>query len=148
MRHSYMYRIILFSFVVAILQHPYWSRVTHICDRKLTIISLDNIVAWSAPSHYLNQCLNIVISNHRGNFQWYLQRHSYIFIQENAFEKWRQFRLSFNVLSQCNSLPQLDHPDITATGVIQEITPWWHISGLFWDLVCKIHFGLGIFHKH
>ena len=36
--------------------------------------------AWTAPSHYLNQCWNIV----RNKLQWNLDRNSYIFIQENA----------------------------------------------------------------
>ena len=40
----------------------------------------------SAPSHYLNQCWNIVKSNLRNKLQWNLKRNSYIFIQENAFE--------------------------------------------------------------
>ena len=41
------------------------------------------LVAWSAPSHYLNQCWNIVNWN---KLQWNHNRNSYIFIQENAFE--------------------------------------------------------------
>ena len=36
--------------------------------------------------HYLNQCWNIVNSNLRNKLQWNLNRNSYIFIQENAFE--------------------------------------------------------------
>ena len=44
------------------------------------------LVAWLAPSHYMNQCWNIVISNLRNKLQWNLKRNSYIFIQENAFE--------------------------------------------------------------
>ena len=42
--------------------------------------------AWSAPSHYLNQCWNIVNPNLKNKLQWNLKRNSYIFIQENAFE--------------------------------------------------------------
>ena len=44
------------------------------------------LVAWSAPSHYLNQCSNIVNWTLRNNLQWNLNRISFIFIQENVFE--------------------------------------------------------------
>ena len=54
-----------------------WGRVMHICASWLT---------WSVPSHYLNQCWNIVNCNLRNKHQWNLNRNSYIFIQENAFE--------------------------------------------------------------
>ena len=40
----------------------------------------------AAPSHYLNQCWNIVNSNLRNKLQWNIKRNSGIFIQENAFE--------------------------------------------------------------
>ena len=41
---------------------PRCVRVTHICICKLTIIGSDNdLVAWTAPSHYLNQCWNMFI---------------------------------------------------------------------------------------
>ena len=38
------------------------------------------------PSHYLNQCWNVVNSNCRNKLQWNLKQNSYIFTQENAFE--------------------------------------------------------------
>ena len=44
------------------------------------------LIAWSAPSHYLNKCRNIVKSNLRNKRQWNRKRNSYIFIPENAFE--------------------------------------------------------------
>ena len=40
-----------------ILTH--WGRVTLICVHNLTIIGSDN--GWSAPSHYLNQCWNMIL---------------------------------------------------------------------------------------
>ena len=43
-------------------------------------------VGKSAPSHYPNQCWNIVNSNLKDKFQLNLKQNSYIFIQENAFE--------------------------------------------------------------
>ena len=44
------------------------------------------LVAWSVPSHYLNQCWNIVNWTLGIKFQWNLNQNQYIFIQENAFE--------------------------------------------------------------
>ena len=43
-------------------------------------------VAWPAPSHYLNQCWNIVNWAIGNKPQWNLKRNSYIFTEENAFE--------------------------------------------------------------
>ena len=51
----------------------HWGRVTY-------------IYTWPAPSHYLNQCWNIVNSNLRIKIQWNLERDSYTFIQENVFQ--------------------------------------------------------------
>ena len=45
------------------------------------------LVAWSAPSHYLNQCWNIVNWTIRHKIQWNFNQNESIFIQENAFEK-------------------------------------------------------------
>ena len=64
----------------------HWGRVTHICVSKLTIIGSDNGLSLVAPSHYLNQCWNIVNWTLRNKLQWNLNRNSNIFIQENAFE--------------------------------------------------------------
>ena len=61
------------------LTHCGW--VTHLCVSKLTIIGSDQ-----ATSHYLNQWWNIVNWNLTNKPQWNLNRNSYIFIQENAFE--------------------------------------------------------------
>ena len=44
------------------------------------------LVAWPAPSHYINHCWNIVNWVLRNKLQWNLNRNSYIFIHENAFE--------------------------------------------------------------
>ena len=62
---------------MTILNH--WGRVTHICVRNLTIIGSDNVLS---PSHYLNQCWNIVNWTLRNKLQW----NSYIFVEENAFQ--------------------------------------------------------------
>ena len=65
-----------------IITYPCWAlthrgRVTHICVSKVTR---------SVPSHYLNQCWNIVNWTLRNKLQWNLNRNSYISIQENAFK--------------------------------------------------------------
>ena len=44
------------------------------------------VIAWPAPSHYLNQCWNIVNLTLRNKLQWNLNRNSNICIQENLFE--------------------------------------------------------------
>ena len=51
-------------------------------------IGSDNglIVAYSAPSHYLNQCWNIINWTFRDKFQWNLNRNLFICIQGNASE--------------------------------------------------------------
>ena len=65
----------------------HWGRVTHICVSQLTIIGSDNgLVAWPAPSHYLNQCWNIVNKTLRNKLQWIFSRNYNISIQENVFE--------------------------------------------------------------
>ena len=53
------------------------------------------------PSHYLNQCWNIVNWALRNKFQWNFDENTTIFIQENDLlpsGKWRPFCLSLNVL--------------------------------------------------
>ena len=44
------------------------------------------LVAWTAPSHYLNQCWNIVNWTLTIKLQWNFNRNLNIFIQENALE--------------------------------------------------------------
>ena len=43
-------------------------------------------IAWSAPSHYLNQCRNIINLSLRNKLQCYFNRNSIIFIKKNLFE--------------------------------------------------------------
>ena len=43
-------------------------------------------VAWTAPSHYLNQCWNIVNWTLGNKLQWNFNWNLNIFVQENAFE--------------------------------------------------------------
>ena len=44
------------------------------------------LVAYSAPSHYLNQCCDIVNWTLSSKLQWNLNRNSDILIHENAFQ--------------------------------------------------------------
>ena len=44
------------------------------------------LVAWLAPSHYVNQCWFIVNWNLRNKLKWNSNRNSKVFIQENTFE--------------------------------------------------------------
>ena len=46
----------------------------------------DTFIAWLAPSHYLNQCWNIVNWTSRNKLQWNFSRNSWIFIHQNPFE--------------------------------------------------------------
>ena len=58
------------------------GQVTHICVSKMIFIGSDNGLS---PSHYLNQCWNVVNSKLK-KFQWDLKQSSYIFIHKNACE--------------------------------------------------------------
>ena len=57
---------------------------------------------WSAPSHYLNQCWNIVIGHSRTNFSEILiEIHTFSFKKMHfkmSSAKWRLFHLGLNVL--------------------------------------------------
>ena len=65
----------------------HWGRVTHICISNLTIIGSDNgFFAWSAPSHYLNQCSNIVNWALWNKLPWQFNLNSNISIQEKSIE--------------------------------------------------------------
>ena len=64
----------------------HWGRVTHICASKPYHHWVRHwLVAWTAPSHYLNECWYIVNWTLRKKCQWNINRNSNIFIQENAF---------------------------------------------------------------
>ena len=65
---------LMFCLLLAWLNH--WGPVTHI--RQLTNHHWfrEWFVAWSAPSHYLNQCSLIVNWTLRDNLQWNINRYS------------------------------------------------------------------------
>ena len=74
--------------VITVMILTHWGRVTHRCSGNLTIIGSDDwwLVAWTAPSYYLNQCCNIVNWTLRNKLQSNFSWKSNIFIQENALE--------------------------------------------------------------
>ena len=79
--------------------YTHWGRVTDICISKLGYHWLEQwLITWSAPSHYLNHCWNIVNWTIRNKFQWNFNLNSNIFIQENAFE---YFTCKFGSHSVC-----------------------------------------------
>ena len=64
-------------------------------------------MAWSAPSHYLNQCWNIVNLTLRNKLQWNFNRYSYIFIQENIFQNiWEMSATIFMLIDLSRGLSQ------------------------------------------
>ena len=85
------------------------------------------LVAWSAPSHYLKQCWDIVNRTLRKKLQWNFKRNTYIFFQGNPFEnvarKWRLFCLSLNTLTHCPHM---------ATNIMPKMGL--HKS---WNLICE-----------
>ena len=71
---------VLIAFNSLRLSDAYMRQLTnHHCFREW-------LVAWSAPSHSVNQLWNIDNSNLKNKLQWNPKQNSYIFIQENAFE--------------------------------------------------------------
>ena len=70
------------------LHLTHWGQVLHICAGRQPRTSLLQIIACrlSGPSHYLNQCWNIVNWTLGNKLQWSFNRNLNISIQENAFE--------------------------------------------------------------
>ena len=58
------------------------------------------LVAWTAPSHYLNQCWNIVNWTLRNKLQWNYSRNYNIFFKKDAVEN------VFCVIASISSRPQ------------------------------------------
>ena len=81
---SHNYDTNVYEISNAYLTH--WGRVTYMRQWSNHHWIRYRLVAWSAPSHYLNQCWSIVHWNLTNKIQRYLKTNSHIFIQENAFE--------------------------------------------------------------
>ena len=71
------------------MMHIYISELGHISFRWW-------LGAWQVPSHYLNQCWNVVNGIFGNKLQWKFNWNSYIFIKENAFENvvWKMVAIS------------------------------------------------------
>ena len=102
----------------------HWGRVTHICVANLTIIGSDN-GSWSAPSHYLNQCWNIVNWTLRSKLQCNFNWISNIFIQENALE---------NVVCEMASI--LSRPQCVKCGINEPLSS----MKMNFDYMCHLSF--------
>ena len=96
------------------------------------------LVAWMAPSHYLNQCWNIINWPLRNKLQWNFNQNSNIFIQENALEN-VVYQMAFTLsrpqcvigsISQPNSLYILIISLVSTDMVTQEYS---------WFLTHSIH---------
>ena len=66
-----------------------------------------------APSHYLNQCWNIVNWTLRNKLQWNFNRNSNIFIRENALEN-----------GVCEMASSLSRPQCVKTDVVNNCGSW------------------------
>ena len=92
------------------------------------------LVAWSAPSHYQNQCWNIVNETLRNKLQWIFSHNSNIFIQENAFESVVCEKAAFLSRPQCVK-PILRKPWYDMSFVKSEINTF------FWGFYSLTHWG-------
>ena len=84
-------------FCLSFNMFAHWGWVTHICASNLCQHWFRKwLVTRLVPSHYLNQCRNIVSWTPRNKLQWNSNRNSYIFIQENPFENvvWKMAAIS------------------------------------------------------
>ena len=115
--------------------------MTHICVSKITIIASDN----GLPSHYLNQCWNIVNWTLGNKLQWNFNQNSNIFIQENAFEngvcEMASICLGLNELSNVYTACM-----VTAFRLLNGLREWWCGLGRVSDItgiLDDIHHMLG-----
>ena len=80
------------------------GRVTHMCIGNITRITSDNVLPpGRQPSHYLNQCWNVVNWTLRNELKWILieiQTFSFkIMHMKMSSAKWRPFYLGLNALT-------------------------------------------------
>ena len=110
--HCYIGRVIT-ALDCTSLTH--WGRQTHICVIKLTIIGSDNGLS---PSHYLNQCWNIVNWTLSNKLQWNFNRNSNIFFKKMCLKvssvKWWPFCIVLNVLKHFSKNTVIHQPSPTS----------------------------------
>ena len=89
------------SFLKRLTLLNHWDPAMHICIGKLTTIGWDN--DFTAPSHYLTQCWNILIRTLGNNLQCNCNRNTNMpftkMHMKTSFAKWLQFCHGPNVLS-------------------------------------------------
>ena len=101
------------------LSHCGW--MAHICVSKRSHHWFRQwLVAWSAPSYYLNQFWYIANWNRRNKLRWNINRKAYIYIQElhlvMSSGKWRPFCLGLDALTATKTL--------LSTSVIRKSVLW------------------------
>ena len=103
----------------------HWGRVTRICVSKITIIGPDNGLL---PSHYLNQCWNIVDWTLGNKLKWNLNQNSNIFIQANAFENVIWKMVAYLCCPQCvkhrNGIERCSNANFSSL-VAQKVSLWY-----------------------
>ena len=101
----------------------------YICISKLTIISSDNALSpGQAPSHYLNQCWNVVSWTLRNKLQWNLQRFSFKKMHLKISAKWCPFCRSFIAHIFAGNLTIIGSGNDLSPGQRQAIT--WTDAGI------------------
>ena len=86
-----------------------------------------------APSHYLNQCWNIVNWPLMNKLQWNFNRNSYIFIQENTFERVVSEMVAMLSRPQCVKCQEIcSHSGIPAEDIHIFILNWTISTFSFW----------------
>ena len=108
-----------------------WGRVTHICVSKINHHwSREWFVAWSAPSHYLNQCWIIVHWNLKNKLQWNLNKICTFTFKKMHLKmssvKWRPFCLGLNMLRtiiQRQQTAKYNHVHISMGQYKKDLTP-------------------------
>ena len=104
----------------------------HICVSRLNIIGSDNwLVAWTVPSHYLNQCSDIVNWTSGNKLQWNFDPNSNSLILENAF---------LNVMWKMASI--LSWPKYVKHNEMDTLLRWFHTIGVRYMRVCVCELAL------
>ena len=100
------------------------GRVTHICASKQGHHrSRKWLVAWSAPSHYLNRWWNIVNWTLSNKVRWNRKQNSCIFIQENAYENVVWKMASILSRPQCVKMAPVNGGHFAFTSYINHLLP-------------------------
>ena len=85
------------------------------------------LVAYSAPSHYLNQCWVIVNCTLRNKFQWNFNQNTKLFIHENACE---------NIVCEMAAILSRGN-ELTCWGQVTHMRPWTG-SSLVQVIYCRL----------